>query len=164
MCMSRNPGAVSDFYQLKIVVLLSVLADILRFFFFFLMIRRPPRSTLFPYTTLFRSEWKCHNVHCPLRRARPSCARRAAAARESGRARFHFTRRQATWRTRRLAERNARRKRRCGQRTREQPGNSNRQRRCQESRGREHQRGKTAPQQRKFPPSRVTSNQRLPSG
>src|SRR2546427_5904624 len=28
-------------------------ADVL--FFFFLMIRRPPRSTLFPYTTLFRS-------------------------------------------------------------------------------------------------------------
>src|SRR2546422_7255712 len=28
------------------------------FFFFFLMIRRPPRSTLFPYTTLFRSpQW-----------------------------------------------------------------------------------------------------------
>src|SRR5258707_14996317 len=27
----------------------------LTFFFFFLMIRRPPRSTLFPYTTLFRS-------------------------------------------------------------------------------------------------------------
>src|SRR6266705_4737211 len=26
----------------------------LLFFFFFLMIRRPPRSTLFPYTTLFR--------------------------------------------------------------------------------------------------------------
>src|SRR3989442_12036309 len=25
--------------------------------FFFLMIRRPPRSTLFPYTTLFRSAW-----------------------------------------------------------------------------------------------------------
>src|SRR5713101_9436460 len=31
-----------------------VLFDFL-FFFFFLMIRRPPRSTLFPYTTLFRS-------------------------------------------------------------------------------------------------------------
>src|SRR5205809_5772094 len=29
--------------------------DILLSFFFFLMIRRPPRSTLFPYTTLFRS-------------------------------------------------------------------------------------------------------------
>src|SRR2546430_11951018 len=27
----------------------------IRCFFFFLMIRRPPRSTLFPYTTLFRS-------------------------------------------------------------------------------------------------------------
>src|SRR3712207_6928243 len=26
------------------------------YIFFFLMIRRPPRSTLFPYTTLFRSE------------------------------------------------------------------------------------------------------------
>src|SRR5258708_39324387 len=30
-------------------------------FFFFLMIRRPPRSTLFPYTTLFRS-MTCENV------------------------------------------------------------------------------------------------------
>src|SRR2546421_12978432 len=28
----------------------------MQLFFFFLMIRRPPRSTLFPYTTLFRSE------------------------------------------------------------------------------------------------------------
>src|SRR6478672_12337929 len=32
------------------------------FFFFFLMIRRPPRSTLFPYTTLFRS----HHAEAPL--------------------------------------------------------------------------------------------------
>src|SRR6266511_1742791 len=30
--------------------------NFLAFFFFFLMIRRPPRSTLFPYTTLFRSQ------------------------------------------------------------------------------------------------------------
>src|SRR5215469_18621749 len=30
-------------------------SSILYFFVFFLMIRRPPRSTLFPYTTLFRS-------------------------------------------------------------------------------------------------------------
>src|SRR2546430_9617155 len=30
------------------------------FLFFFLMIRRPPRSTLFPYTTLFRSEHDDH--------------------------------------------------------------------------------------------------------
>src|SRR2546429_7381362 len=30
--------------------------------FFFLMIRRPPRSTLFPYTTLFRSIHACRQV------------------------------------------------------------------------------------------------------
>src|SRR5215813_15200575 len=32
----------------------SMIIAKLLFFFFFLMIRRPPRSTLFPYTTLFR--------------------------------------------------------------------------------------------------------------
>src|SRR2546427_3186595 len=32
------------------------------FFFFFLMIRRPPRSTLFPYTTLFRSSGRTRKV------------------------------------------------------------------------------------------------------
>src|SRR5688572_31761976 len=32
------------------------------FFFFFLMIRRPPRSTLFPYTTLFRSLLAQHGL------------------------------------------------------------------------------------------------------
>src|SRR2546429_9488505 len=45
------------------VVLLSLsLPPLLFLFFFFLMIRRPPRSTLFPYTTLFRSSTlgKCH--------------------------------------------------------------------------------------------------------
>src|SRR3989442_6528843 len=31
-------------------------------FFFFLMIRRPPRSTLFPYTTLFRSRVHHHRL------------------------------------------------------------------------------------------------------
>src|SRR5256885_12936702 len=40
------------------------------YFFFFLMIRRPPRSTLFPYTTLFRS--------CRRRSARGSCRRPAS--------------------------------------------------------------------------------------
>src|SRR5574344_860868 len=30
-------------------------------YIFFLMIRRPPRSTLFPYTTLFRSTWTSNN-------------------------------------------------------------------------------------------------------
>ena len=31
-------------------------------FFFFLMIRRPPRSTLFPYTTLFRSKQAADDI------------------------------------------------------------------------------------------------------
>src|SRR3989442_9929303 len=39
----------------------------MEFLFFFLMIRRPPRSTLFPYTPLFRS--LCDHVH-PRRLAR----------------------------------------------------------------------------------------------
>src|SRR5256885_15715098 len=38
------------------MVLLSATASQAVLLFFFLMIRRPPRSTLFPYTTLFRSE------------------------------------------------------------------------------------------------------------
>src|SRR2546430_12594675 len=33
-----------------------VVITVYHLFFFFLMIRRPPRSTLFPYTTLFRSQ------------------------------------------------------------------------------------------------------------
>src|SRR5260221_11255877 len=37
-------------------------------FFFFLMIRRPPRSTLFPYTTLFRSEHASNYINCNCRR------------------------------------------------------------------------------------------------
>src|SRR6266436_8995424 len=44
-------------------------------FFFFLMIRRPPRSTLFPYTTLFRSRRPAARRSartCPTRRHRPS--------------------------------------------------------------------------------------------
>src|ERR1022692_2844133 len=41
--------------------------------FFFLMIRRPPRSTLFPYTTLFRSIWIVFS------RNRRSCRNRPAA-------------------------------------------------------------------------------------
>src|SRR5208283_5718439 len=34
------------------------------FFFFFLMIRRPPRSTLFPYTTLFPSPRSSSSARC----------------------------------------------------------------------------------------------------
>src|SRR5260370_32607767 len=42
-------------------------------FFFFLMIRRPPRSTLFPYTTLFRSFWL---ILEPVTRAATFCSSR----------------------------------------------------------------------------------------
>src|SRR6267142_3337046 len=52
---------------------------------FFLMIRRPPRSTLFPYTTLFRSHPE------PVRRRLPRAARRAPGEplRRGGRGRRH---------------------------------------------------------------------------
>src|SRR2546426_6910023 len=39
----------------KITLICYILRSPSILFFFFLMIRRPPRSTLFPYTTLFRS-------------------------------------------------------------------------------------------------------------
>src|SRR5438874_5733291 len=45
-------------------------------FFFFLMIRRPPRSTLFPYTTLFRS-------HRRRSRPRPAAARQRLTRRQA---------------------------------------------------------------------------------
>src|SRR2546426_12781185 len=50
--MSHAPRLAHSFtsFLLRCFSLLSIF-----FFFFFLMIRRPPRSTLFPYTTLFRS-------------------------------------------------------------------------------------------------------------
>src|SRR2546422_1091797 len=49
------------------------------FFFFFLMIRRPPRSTLFPYTTLFRSQLRDRSRP---RRARARPERAALAERD----------------------------------------------------------------------------------
>src|SRR6266550_6513473 len=50
------------------------------FFFFFLMIRRPPRSTLFPYTTLFRSRRRCSRG-----RRRPRDPRRPSRGPGTGR-------------------------------------------------------------------------------
>src|SRR5258708_39077835 len=51
--------------------------------FFFLMIRRPPRSTLFPYTTLFRSHLQvpaqCGSRDGTDRRAAGACQSRVAA-------------------------------------------------------------------------------------
>src|SRR3712207_7013188 len=45
-------------------------------FFFFLMIRRPPRSTLFPYTTLFRSGARLERPRLPRPRHLPEARRR----------------------------------------------------------------------------------------
>src|SRR3712207_7758487 len=56
-------------------------------FFFFLMIRRPPRSTLFPYTTLFRSPDGAGGAEAVRYRPCPRCARimnRVNFARRSG--------------------------------------------------------------------------------
>src|SRR2546425_4296989 len=47
--------------MLFILILFSL--SLFFFFFFFLMIRRPPRSTLFPYTTLFRSPGRREAFH-----------------------------------------------------------------------------------------------------
>src|SRR6266853_6234716 len=54
------------------VQLPTTMAHNCHFSFFFLMIRRPPRSTLFPYTTLFRSPRPAW--------APPACRRGAPAA------------------------------------------------------------------------------------
>src|SRR2546425_12843281 len=56
---------------LSLIGLCTCITILLSFFFFFLMIRRPPRSTLFPYTTLFRSPFS------PSLIALPSAVRRS---------------------------------------------------------------------------------------
>src|ERR1041385_3780531 len=57
-------------------------------FFFFLMIRRPPRSTLFPYTTLFRSGVRNSRLSQMTRACGPTSPfPRTAAARAAPRAR-----------------------------------------------------------------------------
>src|SRR2546430_9667399 len=63
--------------------------------FFFLMIRRPPRSTLFPYTTLFRSSRFCTvNPRClgscaPRCKLSTSCAVELPAAKRPSRSEEH---------------------------------------------------------------------------
>src|SRR5580698_11334758 len=52
------------------------------FFFFFLMIRRPPRSTLFPYTTLFRSAHDLVAEQARLGRVLPEPDERAGRSEE----------------------------------------------------------------------------------
>src|SRR5437588_10620622 len=52
-----------SFLQCLISLLLCFPYRLCLLFFFFLMIRRPPRSTLFPYTTLFRSRARGPTLH-----------------------------------------------------------------------------------------------------
>src|SRR5215217_8591957 len=47
-----------------------MLISVIILIFFFLMIRRPPRSTLFPYTTLFRSGVRRASVRLHVERGR----------------------------------------------------------------------------------------------
>src|SRR5215203_6566226 len=56
------------------------------FFFFFLMIRRPPRSTLFPYTTLFRPRRRSRR---PLRRSAPGLRQHSSIAEPPDRSEEH---------------------------------------------------------------------------
>src|SRR5215208_8132384 len=59
-------------------------------FFFFLMIRRPPRSTLFPYTTLFRSRRRsCRSRSRAGAAAPPRALRRARRCAGSSRSEEH---------------------------------------------------------------------------
>ena len=65
-------------FPIYIYILFFYTGGLGHFFFFFLMIRRPPRSTLFPYTTLFRSimmSWqdKWTTIELPLALMRLFC-------------------------------------------------------------------------------------------
>ena len=55
MTSGNHKLRVVDVCNLEVPICQVVCSVLICFFFFFLMIRRPPRSTLFPYTTLFRS-------------------------------------------------------------------------------------------------------------
>src|SRR6266511_3392485 len=72
--MNDVPGGIERRIQTGVERWPEVRMPVSRFFFF-LMIRRPPRSTLFPYTTLFRSRPAppgpgCPPARCPRRRGR----------------------------------------------------------------------------------------------
>src|SRR5204862_8106440 len=74
-------SAVSFYYSILLILFFTVFFNLFIlstffiyynfFLFFFLMIRRPPRSTLFPYTTLFRSLSSCL-VPLPCSQTRPA--------------------------------------------------------------------------------------------
>src|SRR2546426_6569192 len=63
----------------RVLLFINILGCLRCLLFFFLMIRRPPRSTLFPYTTLFRSLVRARSAR-PHRRRGAIRARRAGTA------------------------------------------------------------------------------------
>src|SRR5260363_323600 len=63
-CRLRGAGRI--LYNMYIWIRIPL--SLLLVFFFFLMIRRPPRSTLFPYTTLFRSADLLGHAYFPTQR------------------------------------------------------------------------------------------------
>src|SRR5688572_32753139 len=73
----------------------SYFSLIVLYFFFFLMIRRPPRSTLFPYTTLFRSRSSARGTP----RERRSCSRGCRGSRCTRRWRCRSSGLPRSWRS-----------------------------------------------------------------
>src|SRR5689334_23862053 len=73
-------------YYRVAVVLSPRPSSLLHLCFFFLMIRRPPRSTLFPYTTLFRSE---HRRSAPRQARHPSQDATSCSPLDDGRSEEH---------------------------------------------------------------------------
>src|SRR5260221_6047628 len=71
--LNALPDVVADVRCASCQLILTLLRTLICIFFFFLMIRRPPRSTLFPYTTLFRSSTNGR------RPRRPTCGRWATS-------------------------------------------------------------------------------------
>src|SRR3712207_7746616 len=74
------------------------------FFFFFLMIRRPPRSTLFPYTTLFRSSCSASACGCGPESSSATCCWATSPRRCSPCSRRRSATRWPSWRPRRSEE------------------------------------------------------------
>src|SRR5689334_23741241 len=81
MIDGRQYAFLCVYYHYHVFILFRVhILFFCLFYFFFLMIRRPPRSTLFPYTTLFRSDgagrrrvWNLFECHLPCRNLLTSC-------------------------------------------------------------------------------------------
>src|SRR5205823_13775664 len=85
LCFALHGGGVLFSYLL--ILCLNHAGCI--FLFFFLVIRRPPRSTLFPYTTLFRSSAACRTRSPTMRRAASTSFARRSGWLETGRSEEH---------------------------------------------------------------------------